>query len=568
MKALESMHPPVLFIDIGQTSFQALYGEENFSFPIERAENGRLSDLCRERLTLGLRGFLSNKSRAAGQIAYCAIAARGVSIRRLSLPASSDEEQQRVLRLQIESEFPLSPDELAWGSRRIDSSKLPGNGGPTRQDFLVVAVKKEVLEEYATLLAACGIVPSFNLAALARAELYPPLSGACAVLDIGRTHSELTTFENGVPISIRILAWGGETITRSIQEKLAVSHDEAEKLKLTSEQPAVALGPQGQSLQSATISALATLAANIKSASLGEKLYLTGKTARDRRVAPLLAGALGGVFPCESLEPLADGCPSAAIAGLKKSTRKDSAPSLVLALNGGHAPAALARPAVWKWAAAAAILALAALIFPYAEALVFKPFLERKLASLEADRGRLVTIDQELDFLKSLKQSQPPYLDAIYLMARSAPQGTHLDELSMNRQRQISIRMKMANGQQVTEFRSKLIDSGWFTNVMVEEQAPSPDRRFAVRMTAELRPAEFRKALAAEPPGKRAEPGLVAAAPEPMMMPVPPPMGMPEAVPAPNPAGEIAPSPPPDGQDTSAPGPARRRIRKQPTSQP
>jgi Tfp pilus assembly PilM family ATPase len=568
MKALESINIPGLFIDIGQTSFQAVYGEDTFAFPIERTENGRLTDLCRERLTLGLRGFLS-KSRAASQRAYCAISARGVSIRRLSLPASSDEEQQRVLRLQIESEFPLSPDDLAWGSRRIGSSELPASGLPARQDFLVVAVKKEVLEEYATLLAGCGITAFFTLAALARAELYPPLSGACAVLDIGRTHSELTTFENGVPISIRILAWGGETITRSIQEKLAVSHDEAEKLKLTSDQPAVALGAQGPSLQSATLSALTTLAGSIKSASLGEKLYLTGKTARDRRIAPLLAGALGGTIPCESLEPLAGAGPSAAIAGLKKSAGKDSAsPPLILALNGGQAAAILTRPAVWKWAAAAAILALAALIFPYAEALVFKPFLERKLASLEADRGRLVTIDQELDFLKSLKQSQPPYLDVIYLMARSAAQGTHLDELSMNRQRQISIRMKMANGQQVTEFRSKLIDSGWFTNVMVEEQAPSPDRRFAVRMTAELRPAEFRKALAAEPPGKRAEPALMVAAPEPMMMPAGPPMGMPEAAPAPNPAGEIAPSPPPDGQDTSTPGPARRRIRRIPASQP
>ena len=31
----------------------------------------------------------------------------------------------------------------------------------------------------------------------------------------------------------------------------------------------------------------------------------------------------------------------------------------------------------------------------------------------------------------------------------------------------------MANAGQVSDFRSKLIDSGWFTNVMVEEQTPS-----------------------------------------------------------------------------------------------
>jgi hypothetical protein len=121
----------------------------------------------------------------------------------------------------------------------------------------------------------------------------------------------------------------------------------------------------------------------------------------------------------------------------------------------------------WRWHA---------LCFPYAEAIVLKPFLEKKLAALEADRGRLATIDQELDFLKFLKQNQPPYLDAIYLMARSAPQGTRLDELSMGRHQEISIRMKFGKCPTSQRFRAKLIDSGWFANVVVEEQAPTPDR--------------------------------------------------------------------------------------------
>ena len=114
-------------------------------------------------------------------------------------------------------------------------------------------------------------------------------------------------------------------------------------------------------------------------------------------------------------------------------------------------------------------------------------------------------IDEELDFLKFVKQNQPPYLDAIYLLARSAPRGTHLDSLSMGRRQEISIRLKLGNTQQVTDFRSKLIDSGWFANVMVEEQTPSPDRRVSVRMTAALKPAESRKPITAEPPGKKTD---------------------------------------------------------------
>jgi hypothetical protein len=559
MNRLASRNAAGLFIDIGQSSLHAVHGEDAFAFPIERAENGRLTDLCRERLALSLRGFLSQKGRATGWSAFCAIGARGVSMRRLSLPASSEEELRRVLRLQIESEFPLSPDELAWGSRPVGPPRAPAIGVPSRQEWLVVAVKKEVLEEYAGVLAACGIVPIFTLAALARAELHPPPSGSCTVLDIGRTHSELMSFDNGVPASIRILAWGGETITRSIQEKMAVSHDEAEKLKMTLDQPGVASGPQGQLLQSATESALAALAAGLKPASLGGKLYLTGKSARNPRMAPLLAGVLWGAVACESVEQAPRAGPSAVIAGLMKSTGSNSAsPPLILELGGGQGATRPARPAVWKWAAAAVLLALGALLFPYAEALVLKPVLERKMAALEADRGRLATIDQELDFLEFLKQNQPPYLDTIYLLARSAPQGTRLESLSMSRHQQISIRLKTANSQEVSDFRTKLIDSGWFANVMVEEQAPSPDRRVSVRMTAELKTAESRKPLAAEPPGKKRETSLPGWGGPEFSMP-PPPMMMPPPRPMANPV-QVTPAPPPGGPDTPTPPPRRRRI--------
>jgi type IV pilus assembly protein PilM len=567
MNTLASRNVTGLFIDIGQSSLQAVHGDDIFAFPLERGESGRLTDLCRERLVLSLRGFLSRKGNAKGWSAFCAIGARGVSMRRLSLPASSDDELRRVLRLQIESEFPLSPDELAWGSRAVGPPVAAANGGVARRELLVVAVKKEVLEEYAGILTECGIVPLFTLAALARAELYRPPSGSCVVLDIGRTHSELMSFDNEVPASIRILAWGGENITRSIQEKLAVSHDEAEKLKMTLDQPGMAVGPQGPLLQSATESALAPLAESIRPGSLGGKLYLTGKSARNPRLASMLSGILGGTVACESLEQARGAGPSAAIAGLIKSTARNGAsPPLILEVGGGKGAAKLARPVVWKWAAAAVLLALAALFFPYAEAIVLKPFLERKLAALEADRGRLATIDQELDFLKFLKQNQPPYLDTIYLLARSAPQNVRLETLGMSRHPEISMQLKMTSSQEVSDFRAKLIDSGWFTNVMVEEQAPSPDRRMNVRMTAELRAAEWRKPIAAEPPGRKPNrsqfgsgvPDFNMPPPGPMMTPPPQPPAMPV---------QMQPGPPPDGSGAPPP-PARRRPRLQPTPNP
>jgi len=61
------------------------------------------------------------------------VPAGGVTLRRWKVPRSGSDETRRVLALQIESELPLSPDELAWGSVKV------GETGAL-QDVLVAAV--------------------------------------------------------------------------------------------------------------------------------------------------------------------------------------------------------------------------------------------------------------------------------------------------------------------------------------------------------------------------------------------------------------------------------------------
>ena len=154
----------------------------------------------------------------------------------------------------------------------------------------------------------------------------------------------------------------------------------------------------------------------------------------------------------------------------------------------------------------AAALLIVLLLLPYAEALVFKPFLARKLAKLKAEKVRLTTIDHELEFLQSLKQSQPPYLDALYIFAKSAPQGAKLESVTMNRRGEVSLRGSMRTGDQVTDFRSKLINSGFFSTVAVEEQAPTPDRqKVNLRIAAQWKAPEARVGLTNGPTAEEIE---------------------------------------------------------------
>jgi hypothetical protein len=449
---LSFLNPSPVFLEIGRDFLKAGKDHGSVEISLEHGTDGRLTAACRERVTSGLRAFVNKKSFQPRTRAYCAIGAQGVSLRRLSLPATSKGEFDQVLRLQIEAELPLAPDELAWGHRLLDTGGTAG-----RQEVLVAAVKKEVIEEYRVILAPCGLEPVFTLAALARNFLCPLPNGTHALLDIGNNRLELVIFENGVPTAIRLLpAAAAELSTWDSVSKAA--------------------------------------GANWN----GNKIYLSGVNGE---LVSQVEKRLSRGLECELLAVEAGA--SAAILGLKKSVEENDGAQLLLLRNRTKPSVGrfdASSPELKPWLLRAAVLIFLLMSLPYLEALVMKPFLARKLAALKAEKGRLATIDGELDFLRSLKQSQPPYLDALFVLAKSAPPGTSFDSLTMDRHGDLSLHGVMQNGTQVTDFRSKLIASGFFSAVSVDEQTPTPDRqRVNLRMTAQWKPVEARAGLAIGP---------------------------------------------------------------------
>ena len=86
MTALQFLNPQTVFIEINQNVLKALTRDAGLEMPLERLENGRLTNPCRERLTRALTGFVKGKNWRPQVRGYCAIGARGVCLRRLSLP--------------------------------------------------------------------------------------------------------------------------------------------------------------------------------------------------------------------------------------------------------------------------------------------------------------------------------------------------------------------------------------------------------------------------------------------------------------------------------------------------
>jgi hypothetical protein len=491
VKALPFLNPAPVFIEISLASLKALRENAGLEIALEREAGGRLTASCKERLTRELQDFLDRKNWQPRIRAYCAIGVAGVSLRRFSLPAVTDDRLARLLVLQMEREFPLPPDELAWGHRRLTPD---GKAAPC--EVLVAAVKKEAVEECAAVLAACGLRPVFTLAAPARNALCPQPRGSHALLDLAGGRPEWAVFDQGNVVAARTLS-------------------------------------------AATSAALQDALAQLPAANGNAKtLFLTG--AGDEQLAQV-ATRLGPEVNCVPLRIEPGPGRSAATLGLKRIVEQEGGALPLVFQTRPKRPGVrfnLSSPAARRWLARAAVLLAALLLLPYAEALLVKPLLARKLAALKAGKSRLETIDRELDFLQFLKQSQPPYLDTLFVCAQSAPPGVRVESLTLNRRGEIALRGAMQNGQQVTDFRTKLMASGLFASIAVEEQSPTPDRqKVNLRMTAQWKPAADRAGLAIGPTLEEIEraktnpaPVLAGGFPGGLM---PPPMLMPGGPPGP-----------------------------------
>lgn len=457
--------PAPVYIEIGVDTFRALQENDGLEAPLERLNNGRLSDPCRENLAARLKAFVKREKWQLPAKALCAIAGSGLSLRRLVLPPAPRAEWQRLLLLQIETEFPLGPDELAWGC--VPLSEPPADGVPIRQEFLVAAVRKEVLEDYSSALANCGIRPVFTLAALARSRFIPLPDEPCSILDLDRGNSEWIAFDNQVPAVLRIFPWGTDNFMDTEQTP------------------------------DAGVESIRNQA--------GRTLFLTGAGDRHELVATL-ARKLGNGIVCRRIEAGEGQGRSAALLGLKEWVEANGgAPPLTLRIKprpvrGIAGKFELSDPVMRRRVAIAAALLVALLLLPYAQALLLKPYVAHKVAAVELHTDRLTTIDREMSFLQYLRENSPPYLDTLYLFAKAAPPGTRLDSVTMNQRGDVSLTGSFGSFQQVVDFRTKLIESRFFSSVSVDEQVPVPNQqKLNVRMTAVWKPVQAREQLAIGP---------------------------------------------------------------------
>ena len=478
MSLFSLMNHSVMLCEVNLHMFHIWNGKSGWTIVLERLNDGKLTQECCQRLSEGLKNF--RQASSSSQRILCAINGWGVSLRRLRTPPSNEGEIEALIRMQIESEFPLPPDELAWGYEPIPS--IRGSFNNTGKEYGVAAVKKEVVEQYAALLRGAGFEPEFTLSAFNRRFICPQPGSSFAILDIGPVQTEIAVYENGVPVLLRFLPWGADHLHRKLCSELQISSEDAQSMLRSTHAVGKIHSSRSTEIAAVIRQEMIKLSELAKGTSQEAQWYVTSDILNAQTIVDNMTSILKDGAHCLALSLTEGTSCSAAISGMSRKTGT----SFLLKINSSDRIPVRSKPKIMQWAALFALLAMVALSIRYLEPILFKPALTAKIKEIQDQRKKLPLIDQELNFLQYLKTNQPGYLDALVQIANAAPQGTLVDTLSMNRRGEISLRGTFREPPQASMFRSNLVVSGHFGTVVAADLSPSQDRqKWTARINAQ-----------------------------------------------------------------------------------
>lgn len=161
------------------------------------------------------------------------IPGHSVIIKKISLPLMSQEELDETIQFEAGQYINIDTKDVF-----LDTFPLPAEDDQMGQmDALLVAAKKDMVNDYAAAVAEAGLIPAnvdvdtFAIQNCFEAN-YEVSSGETVVLlNIGASIININILTNGVPAFTRDITAGGNNFTEEIQKQLNVSYEEAEALK-------------------------------------------------------------------------------------------------------------------------------------------------------------------------------------------------------------------------------------------------------------------------------------------------------------------------------------------------
>ena len=173
------------------------------------------------------------KGKIRSKHVAAAVSGHSVIVKKVSLPSMSRDELEEQIRWEAEQYIPFDVNEV-----NLDFQILDPDGSDGQMDVLLVAAKKDLIDDYVQVITEAGLTPAtIDVAAFAVENAfeanYDVGSGdVVALVNIGAQVVNINIVSGGAPTFTRDITTAGNQYTEEIQKALSVSFDEAERIKL------------------------------------------------------------------------------------------------------------------------------------------------------------------------------------------------------------------------------------------------------------------------------------------------------------------------------------------------
>lgn len=173
------------------------------------------------------------------------ISGYSVIVKKISIPKKDETELEASIQEEAEQYIPFDINDvnldyevltpLAASEKKGEEESEKGDKGI--MDVMLVAAKKDIVEDYVSLLHLTGLNPAIlDVDAFALQNAFElctgNVSGCNALVNVGAEELGINAIKDGVSIFTRDSSYGGYQINEAIMSKFDVPYDEAEKIKL------------------------------------------------------------------------------------------------------------------------------------------------------------------------------------------------------------------------------------------------------------------------------------------------------------------------------------------------
>jgi type IV pilus assembly protein PilM len=163
------------------------------------------------------------------------ISGHSVIVKKIAIPSMTEEELEESIKWEAEQYIPFDINDVNVDFHILGQVESPE--GQSQMSILLVAAKKDKLNEYTSLVTELGLNPAVvDVDAFAIENMYEVnydfKEGEVTVLvNIGASVMNVNILKNGTSTFTRDISIGGNRYTEMLQKELNLGYEEAEKAK-------------------------------------------------------------------------------------------------------------------------------------------------------------------------------------------------------------------------------------------------------------------------------------------------------------------------------------------------